>query len=64
MPLVKILGDIASVAVPVSLATLLGRLISSANMVLIPRVLMRAGAGYEAAMEGVWRPLGHDHARC
>ena len=51
VPLVKILGDIASVAVPVSLATLLGRLISSANMVLIPRVLMRAGAGYEAAME-------------
>ena len=51
VPLAKILGDIASVAVPVSLATLLGRLISSANMVLIPRVLMRAGAGYEAAME-------------
>lgn len=50
VPLAKILGDIASVAVPVSLATLLGRLISSANMVLIPRVLMRAGAGYEAAM--------------
>lgn len=51
VPLHKILGDIASVAVPVSAATLLGRLISSANMVLIPRVLMRAGAGYEAAME-------------
>ncbi len=51
VPLAKILGDIASVAVPVSLATLLGRLISSANMVLIPRVLMRAGAGDEAAME-------------
>ena len=50
VPLVKILGDISSVAVPVSLATLLGRLISSANMVLIPRVLMRAGRG-QAAME-------------
>ena len=47
----RILRDIASVAVPVSLATLLGRLISSANMVLIPRVLMRAGSSYEAAME-------------
>src|SRR5699024_830142 len=47
----RILRDIASVAVPVSLATLLGRLISSANMVLIPRVLMRAGSSYETAME-------------
>ncbi len=48
---VRILQDIASVAVPVSLSTLLGRLISSANMVLIPRALMHAGIGYEAAME-------------
>ena len=47
----RILRDIASVAVPVSAATLLGRLISSANMVLIPRILMHSGVGYDAAME-------------
>lgn len=46
----QVLRDIASVAVPVSLSTLLGRLISSANMILIPRILMRAGSGYDAAM--------------
>ncbi len=47
----QILKDIASVAVPVSLSTLIGRLISSANMVLIPQILMRSGNNRSAAME-------------
>ena len=51
IPTERILRDIAAVAVPVSLSTLLGRLISSANMVMIPRILMQSGSGYEAAME-------------
>lgn len=47
----QILRDIASVAVPVSLSTLIGRLISSANMVLIPRILIQSGNNQYAAME-------------
>lgn len=50
MPIKKILGDIVSVAAPISVATLISRLLSSANIVLIPRTLMLSGQTAEEAM--------------
>lgn len=51
IPLRQICGDIAAMALPVSLSTLISRILSSANTVLIPRTLMLSGATQEAAME-------------
>ena len=51
VPLKQVLGDIAGMALPVSLSTLISRVLSSANTVLIPRTLMLSGATQQAAME-------------
>lgn len=50
IPTRRILSDIASVAVPISLSTLVSRLLSAANVVLIPRTLMASGLSYTDAM--------------
>ncbi len=46
-----ILSDLASMALPVSLSTLISRILSAANTVLIPRTLVHSGLSMEDAME-------------
>lgn len=50
IPVKQILGDIVSVAAPISAATLISRLLSSANVILIPRTLVLSGMTSEEAM--------------
>ena len=47
----KILRDIADMALPVSLSTLISRVLHAANTVLIPRTLVLSGFTLEEAME-------------
>lgn len=46
----QIVGDILSTAAPISLSTLFSRLLSSANVVLIPRTLVHSGRSMEDAL--------------
>ena len=46
-----ILKDIADMAVPVSISTLISRMLHSANTILIPRTLVLSGCSMEEAME-------------
>lgn len=47
----QILRDIGAMAVPVSLSTLISRVLSATNTVLIPRTLVLSGLSQEQAME-------------
>lgn len=51
IPESRILRDIGEVAVPIALSTLLVRLISSANMVMLPRILVENGCNVTEATE-------------
>lgn len=51
IPQRKILKDISDMALPVSLSTLISRMLSAANTVLIPRTLVLSGFTMEQAME-------------
>ncbi len=51
IPRRTILKDIADMALPVSLSTLISRMLSSANTILIPRTLVLSGFTMEEAME-------------
>ena len=51
IPRRQILKDIADMALPVSLSTLISRMLSAANTILIPRTLVLSGLSTEAAME-------------
>ena len=51
IPRRQILNDIADMALPVSLSTLISRMLSAANTILIPRTLVISGMSTEEAME-------------
>ena len=51
IPRKRILKDIAEMALPVSLSTLISRILSATNTVLIPRTLQLSGASVEESME-------------
>ena len=51
IPRRRVLRDIADMALPVSLSTLISRVLSAANTVLIPRTLVLSGATLTEAME-------------
>jgi len=51
MPRRQILKDIANMALPVSLSTLISRMLSATNTVLIPRTLQLSGFTLEESME-------------
>lgn len=51
IPRRKILADIANMALPISLSTLISRMLSAANTVLIPRTLQLSGFSLEQSME-------------
>ena len=51
IPRRQILKDIADMALPVSVSTLISRMLHSANTILIPRTLIAAGFSTEQAME-------------
>ncbi len=51
IPRRKILSDIANMALPISLSTLISRMLSASNTILIPRTLQLSGFTLEQAME-------------
>lgn len=51
IPSHTVLKDIANMALPVSISTLISRVLHSANTILIPRTLVLSGCSLEEAME-------------